>query len=128
MRNIFKITIWLLIPGFTIAQNPERKFISHKESGHKAEIVTSDGTYSILFYNPEIVETSFIPTSETFNPESHAVVMHPQTTAIKFTETPDGFQYASEGMTVKIKKAPLQISYFYKTKFLISEKSGYQKQ
>ena len=74
MRNHITIILFLLISNFCLAQNSSRKFIGIKE-GPKIEVSVSDGKYQILFYNESIVETSFIPNGQTYNPESHAVVL-----------------------------------------------------
>jgi oligosaccharide 4-alpha-D-glucosyltransferase len=127
MKIIFKFVILLAFAGVATAQNADRKYISHTEAGNKLEIKTSDGAYSIQFYNPEIVETSFIPTGETFDPQSHAVVLHPVSLGIKTSENENSIEYKTDGLTIKIQKSPLQISYFYKNKQLISERTGYAK-
>ena len=53
-------------------------FESFKQTHFATEIEVSDGTYHILFYNPEIVETSFVPNGEKLKPISHAVVLKPE--------------------------------------------------
>ena len=127
MKHLYKIIAFLFVAAIASAQNADRKFISQKITGNKLEITTSDGTYSIHFYTPEIAETTFLPNGQRFNPESHAVVLRPQTVAAKITETPDGFDYVTSAMTVKVKKSPLQISYYFKNKLLLSENTGYTK-
>ena len=121
------ILIFFLLPIYAFSQNANRKFISHSQSGNRFNIETSDGSYRILFYTPEIVETSFIPTGETFNSESHAVVLEPSTTQITFSETEAAIKLLSNGITVEIGKSPFQITYFHNGQKLVSEKAGYSK-
>ncbi len=126
MRNHFSIILFLLVSGFCLAQNSDRKFIGTKE-GPKIEVAVSDGKYQILFYNESIVETSFIPNGQTYNPESHAVVLQPSQTQMEVIEKNNVIEYQTSGITVKIQKAPFQISYLFKGKELLSEKNGYIK-
>jgi len=121
------ILIFLLVPIYAFSQNATRKFISHSQSGNQFNIETSDGKYRILFYTPEIVETSFIPKGETFNSESHAVVLEPSNPQIAFSETDTAIKLLSNGISVEISKSPFHISYFHNGQELISEKTGYSK-
>jgi alpha-glucosidase (family GH31 glycosyl hydrolase) len=73
------------------------------------------------------LETSFIPKGETFNPNSHAVVLVPKTGISKIIETPSFISLHTKGIIVTIQKSPFQISYFNQQKLLLSEKNGYSK-
>ncbi|WP_299223871.1 TIM-barrel domain-containing protein [uncultured Aquimarina sp.] len=90
------------------------------------EIARDNGKYIIKLYSDKIIETSFIPTGETFNPESHAVVLEKGIVS-QLKETDKIIAYGSDGIYVHITKEPFHISYFYKDKELISEKLGYVK-
>ncbi|MNF27399.1 Alpha-xylosidase [compost metagenome] len=122
-----KIILFLLLSTLTFAQNANRKFESHKLANNTLEIKTSDGLYLIKPYSDKIVETSFIPTGEKFNSESHAVVLVPKTGISKLKETKNGLLFSTNGIIVSIEKSPFKISYSYKNKFLLSEKNGYVK-
>ncbi|WP_291102351.1 MULTISPECIES: TIM-barrel domain-containing protein [unclassified Flavobacterium] len=124
MRKIFLL---LFLTSISFAQNTDRKFLNFKEIDGTLEIKTSDGLYLIKPYSEKIVETSFIPNGETFNPISHAVVLIPKTGISKVSETPNAITFSTSGIVVSIQKSPFQISYFYKNKLLISEKNGYTK-
>lgn len=90
------------------------------------EIARDNGKYIIKLYSDKIIETSFIPTGETFNPESHAVVLEKGIVS-QLSETDKMIIYGSDGIQVRITKEPFHISYSYKDKELISEKLGYVK-
>lgn len=122
-----KLLIVLLLTSTAWAQNADRKFVSQKKTGNTFEITTSDGKYQIQFYNPEIVETTFIPNGEKFNPESHAVVLKP--TAVKITrkETAQSIDLQTTGISINIQKSPFKIGYNYNGAELLSEKNGYVK-
>ncbi|MDE2427621.1 MAG: DUF5110 domain-containing protein [Burkholderiales bacterium] len=109
----------------TNAQNAARQFESFADKGSYLEITTNDGQYRIRPYTGHIVETSFIPKGEQFDPVSHAVVLAPQAVQTQLRDTDSQLQYQVRDMEVDISKSPFQISYRYKGKPLISEKNGY---
>ncbi|MHA7059054.1 glycoside hydrolase family 31 protein [Aquimarina sp. M1] len=90
------------------------------------EIPRENGKYIIKLYSDKIIETSFVPTGETFNPVSHAVVLENGIVS-QLTETDKTIVYGSDGIQVHITKEPFHISYLFKGKELISEKEGYRK-
>lgn len=120
-----KIILFLLISSFSFAQNANRKFESYKVVQNTLEIKTSDGQYFIKPYSDKIVETTFLPTGEKMNSNSHAVVLAPAKTVFKIKQTQNELVFSSNGISVSIVKNPFQISYLYKNKPLISEKNGY---
>ena len=84
MKNGFcYIAVFFLLSQTLMAQNLQRIFENLKQTETGIEIQVNDGTYNIKFYAQEIVETSFIPKGETFEAESHAVVMKPETVVSK---------------------------------------------
>lgn len=124
MKQLF---IFLLLSTFAFAQNANRKYESYKKTNNTLEIKTSDGLYLLKPYSEKIVETSFIPKGETFNTDSHAVVLIPQKGISKVKETKNTLLFSTKGIVVTIEKSPFKISYSYKGKALLSEKNGYVK-
>lgn len=125
MKNITQNLIILFLSTFAIAQNTERKFINYKQNPLNLEVSVSDGTYRIVFYTADIVETTFLPKGEQYNPGSHAVVLAPNAITPNLKEAKGSIKYATSGITVDIQKSPFQITYYYKDKELLSEKNGY---
>ncbi len=123
-----KFLLILLITTLTFAQNANRKFINFKPTKTGIDINVSDGKYIIKSYNNNIVETTFLPTNETFNPVSHAVIISPVENIFKVKESKNSISLTSNSIIVTIQKSPYQISYFHKGNFLFSEKEGYKKQ
>ncbi|WP_299396608.1 TIM-barrel domain-containing protein [uncultured Gelidibacter sp.] len=117
---LFSITL-----GFS--QNENRSFESIAYKNNVLEIKVNDGVYKITPFSKHIIETTFIPEGEVYNPNSHAVVLEPKAIKAKLLNVGDSFQLQSEGITVNIQKQPFQISYSYKGKPVISEKKGYVK-
>lgn len=122
-----KLLFLLFISSLSFAQTIDREYKSFKEVNNALEIKTSDGLYIVKAYSEKIVETSFIPKNETYNPISHTVVSVPKKGLFKATETKNSLKFSTSGIVVSIQKSPFQISYFYKSKLLISEKEGYSK-
>ncbi|WP_298370676.1 TIM-barrel domain-containing protein [uncultured Lutibacter sp.] len=123
-----KLTILLLIfSTIFYAQNPNRKLEKVTKFGSYVEVKTNDGVYRFQPYGNEIIETSFIPKGETFNPNSHAVVLKTKAVAMKIVETSGMTEIKMKDISVKINHSPFQISYYYEDNFLISEKRGYFK-
>jgi oligosaccharide 4-alpha-D-glucosyltransferase len=122
-----KKILFLIIPIFSFAQNANRKFESFKENNNALEINVSDGKYVLKTYSDKIVETTFLPKGETFNPISHAVILNPKNEISKVSDSGNSINYSTSGMNVKIQKSPFKISYLYKGKELLSEKTGYIK-
>src|SRR5438045_191391 len=75
--TLAKIALLLLASPLALAQTPGRTLQSAQLNGNQLEITTSDGLYVIKPYSSRIVETTFIPQGERFNPASHAVVLAP---------------------------------------------------
>ena len=109
------------------SQNKNRAFIDFKPSKSVIEINVSDGKYIIKSYSNNIVETSFIPTGETLNPISHAVVIEPIATIFKIKVKTNIIALTSNGINISIQKSPFQITYFNKQQPLLSEKEGFIK-
>ncbi|MEM6516133.1 MAG: TIM-barrel domain-containing protein [Bacteroidota bacterium] len=126
MRNLTLFTV-LLFFGFVCAQNPDRIYKSHKEEDGKFTVTTSDGQYIFQFYNPEILETTFIPIGQTNDNDSHAVVIKPAEVETTYSYVGNDITYGSDGISVTITTEPFEISYSYKNKPIISEKRGYYK-
>ena len=127
--KLSKIFIFFLLAGssFLSAQNADRKFVSLSQKNAFVEIKTNDGVFQIKPYSAKIVETSFIPNGEAYNPNSHAVVLNPENLAFAVKENENTVELKTSGISVEIRKNPFQILYFYKNKPLISERKGYVK-
>ncbi len=107
------------------AQNAERQFRSVTQNGHTLDIATGDGRYLIKPYSSAIVETTFIPNGERFEPASHAVILAPVGVPATLKDEGARITYATDGIAVTIDKQPFRISYTYKGKPLVAEKRGF---
>ena len=126
-QNNLILSLFLLASSALSAQNNARIFKALYNKNTSVEITTNDGRYIIKPYSDKIIETSFIPNGETFNPESQALVLNPNGVTFALSQNAEGLYLKTKGLSVKIDKSPFKISYFYKDKELISERKGYQK-
>lgn len=122
-----KLLFLLLFTAVTFAQNANRNYLSHTWKNNLLEVKTSDGTYRIKPYSNKIVETSFIPNGEVFNPNSHAVIKTPEKVNASVSKTATSISLVTNNITVVINKAPFRITYYNQGKVLLSEKTGYIK-
>ncbi|WP_396193754.1 TIM-barrel domain-containing protein [Flavobacterium sp.] len=122
-----KLFLLLLITAIAFAQNANRNYLSHSWKNNLLEVKTSDGTYRIKPYSDKIIETSFIPNGEVFNPNSHAVIKTPEKVYANVSKSATAISLVTNNITVVINKAPFRITYSNQGKVLLSEKNGYFK-
>ncbi|MGC4040523.1 MAG: glycoside hydrolase family 31 protein [Flavobacterium sp.] len=122
-----KLLFAFLITSAAWAQNANRGYLSHSWKNNVLEIRTTDGYYLIKPYSDKIFETTFVPTGQTFNPKSEAVVKNQEKTTAIFSKTDNSLTISSKGITVVVNKLPFKITYSNQGKVLLSEKMGYVK-
>jgi oligosaccharide 4-alpha-D-glucosyltransferase len=123
-----KLILLFLISSISFGQNANRKYISHNWNNNILEIKTSDGLYAIKAYSDKIIETSFVPNGQTYNPVSHAVVLNDQKFISDLKETNKALSIQTKNITIEISKNLFQIRYLNKNKKeILSEKNGYTK-
>jgi len=124
----FKFALLALASQAALAQNADRHFVSATRNQNTLEIAVSDGKYLIKPYSATVVETTFIPNGERFDPVSHAVVLAPAATTaldVALADRGASLDFATPGITVHVQKQPFRISYIYKGQPLVAEKRGY---
>ena len=127
MKKILTVLIVVLIASVSFSQNQNRKFESITKHQTFVEVKTNDGFYRFKPYGNEIIETSFIPTGEIFNPKSHAVVLKTEAVEMEIVETSNLTEIKMLNISIKISHSPFQVSYYYEGNLLTSEKNGYSK-
>lgn len=123
----FLLFTGVIITTVSCQKKYEGPYQGYKNEGTHIEVFKTDGKYRITAYSDKIIETSFIPKGEVFDPESHAVTITPIKNEISILENDSVLTMQTNGIEVRIHKDPFQISYIYKGKNLISEKDGYVK-
>lgn len=126
MKNqIYYFVFFLLLSGCATEVTQDRAYKGRKDLNGKLEVYTDDGKYLFIPYSDHIIETSFIPVGETYNPNSHAVILTPEVLEIDLIENDESITYSTKGISVIIYKSPFKVCYEYSGKSLISEKRGY---
>ena len=139
-RTLMKLVLVFVAMVFnTVAfgQNPNRQFKSIESINAGVQVSVSDGVYIFRTYGPNIIETTFIPNGQKHEANSHAVVTQPDNNPFTWAASsnqfipPHIFIYSksakSKGInpSIIVQTNPFQISYFYKGKYLLSERWGY---
>ncbi|WP_282030484.1 TIM-barrel domain-containing protein [Winogradskyella eximia] len=127
MKNIKLFIAALFSFAFLSAQNSNRVFKSAVKQGLDLKVEVNDGYYIIKPYSSNIIETTFVPKGEYLKAQSHAVVAKPYNSYFEMTDRGNDVVLKTKGLYVAITKSPFQISYYYKDKFIVSEKEGYVK-
>jgi alpha-glucosidase (family GH31 glycosyl hydrolase) len=102
----------------------DREYMGWEAYEDHVTVRTDDGHYRFVAYSDHIIETSFIPDGEQFEPVSHAVILAPQID-LQVDESRRQLSLLTAGMEVRITKQPFKISYFFKGKPLLEEGKGY---
>ncbi len=123
--TIARLALCLMASPLAFAQNADRQLEGVTRNQNTLEIATNDGRYLIRPYADNIVETTFVPKGERYDPASHAVVLVPAPVAATLKDEGGRVTYATEGISVTVDKQPFRISYAYKGKPLVAEKRGY---
>ena len=124
---LLKAILLFLFTPIAFAQNTNRVLESFSVDHGVFQLNTNDGKYLIKAYSDSILETSFIPAGEVFNPASDAVILLPKSTEATLNNTATALEFATAGIVVTVTKSPFMIAYSYHGRPLISEKSGYVK-
>ncbi|WP_405575362.1 TIM-barrel domain-containing protein [Winogradskyella sp. Asnod2-B02-A] len=127
MKHINLFILALFSFAFLSAQNSNRVFKSAVKQGLDLKVEVNDGYYIIKPYSSNIIETTFVPKGEYLKAQSHAVVAKPYNSYFEMTDRGNDVVLKTKGLYVAITKSPFQISYYYKDKFIVSEKEGYVK-
>jgi len=126
--NFFRTGLLYLLAVISLyAQNEDRYFTGLADKGSYIQVYTNDGHYRIRYYSDKIVETTFVPDGESFDPVSHAVVLNSEAPGVSINQQATTILLSTTGMSVNIQKSPFQLSYYYRGKLLTSERRGYER-
>ncbi len=122
-----KKTLLLFLLSFTNFLFAQRTFETSRSIPKGIEIDVSDGRYQIRIMSDHIIETNFIPKGDSLDLNSHAVVLKPKKAITESSNKGNRIEFATNGIRVQIDKSPFKISYYYKDRYLVSEREGYVK-
>ena len=122
-----KLFLLLLITSISFAQNANRTFISNATNKDFYVVEVNDGVYQFRFLSDKIIETTFIPKGEKYNPTSEAVVLLPQKVKTKVVDNKTVLKITTSDLSVTIDKSPFKVTYTHKNDVIFSENRGYTK-
>lgn len=126
MKNSL-LAYFLLLSIFCFSQNKVRILEHVKQDGNTIFIYVNDGQYQIQYYSKSIIETTFIPTGDKINKNSHTIILEPQNLEISPISRANQSDFFSDGISVHIIHKPFQIVYKNNNEIITSEKRGYYK-
>lgn len=122
----FLLLIALSTTVTLVSQNTSRILEMAKlKDKNSLTVQVSDGTYTFIFYDANIVENTFIPLRQNPSSISHAVILTPKKVAVNLKETKNQIVFGSSVLKVHIQKKPFKITYVHNNKEVVSEKRGY---
>jgi alpha-glucosidase/oligosaccharide 4-alpha-D-glucosyltransferase len=127
MKKWIGVLLVIIFSSVVFSQNPNRQYLSHKMKDKHLEVYTSDGVYVFKPFSGNIIEAAFIPNGEVFDTQSWSVVTKPQKVELTIQESESAIALKTAGISAEITKNPFQITYYFKDRFLTSEKEGYIK-
>ena len=129
MKFITSSLALLLFTFSSHAQNAVRVFENLSADLNSPIIIVNDGEYRFRLLSEQIIETTFVPKGESYNGNSHAVILQPNfENSYKMQSTSEQVVIGDDSaLKVVIQKKPFSIAYFYKNKKIIPEKEGYHK-
>ncbi len=119
-KSCLLLTVLLQITFFAYSQN---KFISSEVVDNQINIVANNGIYKIAPFGNKILHTTFYVKDKKSEKLDFAVDAKAVNLKISKTESDNFINYKVGSMEVKIQKEPFHISYFYKNKLLINQKT-----
>ena len=126
MKKYFFLSFILLVSANIWSQNIDRSLEGFQLAKNKIIINTNDGAYHIQFYDPNVLETQFIPTGDELVQDSHAVIKEPIDADVNIENHKDKIVFNTSGIDVHLMKNPFQLLYYRDDEYIISEKKGYQ--
>ena len=124
MKRLILFTFLVSFTCLVVAQNPDRQFLTSSVTDNVVKVETNDGYYLFKLLSDKIIETSFVPAGELYNPVSHAVVLK-EPIKPDVSDTEEELDISGKDICVNIHKNPFQVVYHYKDRVLLSERLGY---
>ena len=118
---------FVLISFVFSAATAAAQYQAHKLDGNSLLLQTDAGQLSLTFYQNDVVEAFYQPQGVKQLP-SFSISQQPEPLALRLSEAAESLTLTSAGLTVKINKTPLQLSYYRGDTLLLAEEQGYVKQ
>jgi alpha-glucosidase (family GH31 glycosyl hydrolase) len=103
----------------------KREYVKHRLNGQVLELTTSHGDYHFQFYNDHILKVKFLANNQCVKDTSISVILNPDHQRAKLLDFKSNLSWKNGDFLLKIDKAPLLISYYFKNKLLFQEELGF---
>lgn len=101
-----------------------QEFVGAEKTEYGFIVKTSTGEINFTAYSASAIEAEFVPEGES-NPPSYGIGTLPRQIESTYSVTKKYVEFSTPGISVKITKKPLTISYSYNGKELFAEEKGY---
>lgn len=113
--------IFILVGLYSLAQSSQNKVVSTATTSQTFSVSTLQGVYHFASFKDNIIETVFVPSDETIDSASHAVILSRNNQPFSIKENANSIQLTHHNAQIIIQKNPLKIDYYYESKLIISD-------
>jgi alpha-glucosidase (family GH31 glycosyl hydrolase) len=113
--------VFLFIGLYSLAQTKQNNFISSESTTETFSIKTDQGVYHFASLKANIIETVFVPTEESLDSLSHAVILDRNKQPFTVQENANSLQLTHHDVKINIQKSPLKIDYYFEGQLIISD-------
>lgn len=127
-NNLSTVCLIIILQFFAFSGiNAQNTFLSFEVEDEQFLFDTENGLYILTFYNPEILEVSFVPAGEDKSnwQESHAVVLTAQPPSVDVRETDYEISISSPGIRAAFDKEHASFSFYHGERLLFREHNGF---
>ena len=113
--------VFLFIGLYSLAQTKQNNVISSESTTETFSIKTEQGVYHFASLKANIIETVFVPTGESLDNSSHAVILGRNKQPFTVQENANSLQLSHHEVKINIQKSPLKIDYYFQGQLIISD-------
>jgi oligosaccharide 4-alpha-D-glucosyltransferase len=113
--------VFLFIGLYSLAQSSKNNVISSESTTETFSIKTDQGVYHFAALKDNIIETVFVPTGESLDSISHAVILDRNKQPFTVQENANSLQLTHHEVKINIQKSPLKIDYYFEGQLIISD-------
>ena len=121
MQTLKLSLVFLFIGLYSLAQSSKNNVISSEKTDRAFSIKTDQGVYHFASLKANIIETVFVPTDESLDSSSHAVILDRNNQPFTVQENTNSLQLTHHDVKIIIQKSPLKIDYYFQGHLIISD-------
>lgn len=124
MQALKLSVVFVLVGLVAFTQTSQNKVLSTETTSQTFSVTTAQGVYHFALLLPNIIETVFVPTGETIDSSSHAVILPRNNQPFFVQENANSLQLTQHETKIIIQKSPVKIDFYYKNQLVISNVQG----